>query len=78
MTVLVNKNNTEAIEKYIIPKSQETGNSDFVEITIDYSSNTFVAQKIKGEINISDDWEVYNDFTFPSSLLKKFLHHKGI
>ena len=76
MTVLVSKNNNATFEKYIILKNSDIGNTEFVEITIDYTLNLFVAKKIKGELNITDEWQEYNDFTFPSSLLNKFLHHE--
>jgi hypothetical protein len=74
MTVFVNINNTKTFEKYLLPENTDTNNTHFVEITIDYTSDLFVAKKIKDKLKITDEWQEYNDFTFPSSLLRKFLH----
>ena len=74
MTVLVNINNSMTFEKYLIPENADLNNTHFVEITIDYTLDLFVAKKIKDKLAITDEWREHNDFTFPSSLLNKFLH----
>jgi hypothetical protein len=64
---------TSEVKKILISKGTEENNYDWVEITIDSFSRVFTAKKIILEI-VGDDWEEYNDYTFPSSLLNNFLN----
>ncbi|MDB5250690.1 MAG: hypothetical protein JWQ40_5084 [Segetibacter sp.] len=66
-------NNTSVNKKFLIPKNQDESNQEWVEITIDYNSNVFTARKIK-DLSLNEEWEEYNDYTFPSSLLNEFLN----
>ncbi|MBC6994842.1 hypothetical protein QWY85_14850 [Neolewinella lacunae] len=73
MNIYNHKSNTDNQKKFLIPKSAEIGNQNWVEISIDNERQKFVAQRLKIEQPNNTEWEVYNDATFPSSLLNEFL-----
>jgi hypothetical protein len=67
------RNNTKDFKKFLIPKSAEYNCTRWVEITVDFQLNEFVAKKVNGEMNPSDEWEETQEYTFPSSLMSEFL-----
>lgn len=73
MKIYNHKSNTDKKKKFLIPKSKEIGNENWIEISIDTERQKFVAQKLKIDQANSTEWEIYNDSTFPSSLLNEFL-----
>lgn len=73
MKIYNHKSNTENQKKFLIPKSAEIGNQNWVEISIDNERQKFVAQKLKIDQPNNTEWEIFNDATFPSSLLNEFL-----
>jgi len=70
MKIFASSKNDSMLQKFLIPK--ESNSKDWVEICIDYAHKTFTAKKILIEI-VEDEWREYDDYTFPSSLLNKFL-----
>ncbi len=73
MKIYNHKSNTDNQKKFLIPKSAEIGNQNWVEISIDNEQQKFVALRLKIEQPNNTEWEIYNDTTFPSSLLNEFL-----
>ena len=54
-----------------MPKSIEEDNEFWTEISIDLERQTFKANRFKANSLEGTEWEVYNDATFPSSLLNE-------
>lgn len=77
MKILKSVHNSEIIKRFLIPKDNNADCKDWVDICIDYSSNTFTAKKINSP-NLEDGWEENNDYTFPSSLLNEFLRSANV
>lgn len=72
--ILAHINNNNSFRKYRIPKSIEEDNELWTEITIDLERQTFKANRFKSNSAEGTEWEVYNDATFPSSLLNELLN----
>ncbi len=71
--IFKSKNSTTQLLKFLIPKVDENTNNEWVEITINKSIEEFTAKKVILK-EISDEWEICKDYTFPSSLLNEFLN----
>jgi len=69
--ILAHINNTNSKRKYRIPKSAKEDNELWTEIAIDLERQTFKAKRFKSNSVEGTEWEVYNDATFPSSLLNE-------
>lgn len=69
--ILAHINNNNSFRKYRIPKSKEEDNEFWTEITIDLERQTFKANRFKSNSAEGKEWKVYNDATFPSSLLNE-------
>ena len=71
--ILAHINNNDSFRKYRIPKSRTHDNEIWVEFEIDYERQTFIASRFKSKNAEGIEWEVYNDATFPSSLLNELI-----
>lgn len=67
-----NKSSTELIKEYLIPKGKDLNTKYWTRILINYKTNEFTGKKVIIE-SISKDWQVVDDYTFPSSLFNQFL-----
>lgn len=75
MKVYVRKNNTNTNKEFIIPKNDSYNCKNWIHITIDNLSKKFIAEKTQDLIIEEDEWEVKDNYTFPSSLLNEFLRN---
>ena len=72
--ILAHKGNTQRNKKFRIPKDNNLGGTDWIEISIDNDKGEFIAKKINSSAAEDHEWLIYNDSTFPSSLLREFLN----
>lgn len=72
--VLISKESTPFIRKFLIPKKQVQNCDEWVEICINYAENSFLAKIIKVE-EPGTEWIEYKDYTFPTSLFSEFLNN---
>jgi len=69
------KYNSNEYKRFIFPKDEMLDSSDGIEIIINLESKEFVAKKINVmELRLGDDWVLYQENTFPSSLFREFLN----
>lgn len=73
MKVYISKENSNLFRKFLIPKDDKDQQRDYIEITIDYSESIFVAKKQVHTVVDLNIWKLYEENTFPSSLLNEFL-----
>lgn len=75
MNIYVHKNNYALNKQFIIPKNDSYNCKNWVHIVIDETQKKFTAQRLSSiDIN-EDEWEIKENFTFPSSLLSEFLRN---
>lgn len=73
MKTYIKKGNSPFYQEFIIPKNDSYNCQNWVHIIVDNKENVFTAQKIK-VLNLNEtEWEVKENFTFPSSVLNSFL-----
>lgn len=72
--IFANKNNTPQNKRFIFPKDEIDNSTNGIEIVSDLEKKEFFAKSINlSEIEEDENWVLYNDNTFPSSLFREFL-----
>ena len=73
MEIYKHKLNTELNRKFLIPRNRTESNTNWVEVQIDKKSEIFIAKKKVIEKIDLEEWTIFDDYTFPSSILNEFL-----
>jgi hypothetical protein len=72
--ILIHRKSSSLYKRFLFPKDQSVDCLQALEVTVDYAKNEFVAKKVKlANYKESEDWVLYDDSTFPSSLWREFL-----
>jgi hypothetical protein len=72
-SVYVNKNNNKLKKEFIIPKNSGYNSSTWMLITIT-GKDEFLVQRFSNELSVNEsEWELRNNYAFPSALLTEFL-----
>lgn len=75
MIVYSKKENSEYYREFLIPKEGDIKiGGSVLHVIIDDTNAKFLAKKLVVKNNLDEaQWEKFDDYTFPSSLLNKFL-----
>lgn len=68
--------NTEKVRKYRFSKKNSIAFKEGIEVTLDFTNKEFTVKAISSfDSALDNSWKVYEDTTFPSSLLREFLEN---
>jgi hypothetical protein len=73
MLVYKKKSNSVNIQEFILPINASYNSKNYVHITINIQSNTFLAKKLKSFTFNPEQWQETTEFTFPVNILSHFL-----
>ena len=73
MIVLFLKTSTSSKQTFTLPNNGKLDCNEWVEISIDFDSQEFIARKFNEKTYSLQEWTVVENLTFPSSLFNRFL-----